>query len=184
MEKDKFEKERSGQEMKMQELPARENVVTEEISSALRDARLIPDCAERTLSVLFYKFQFEFERPSDTCSMIEDKESIQKDFETLKDQLEIEHLYDSSIKSTLSACSKCLTKGDFRKVYDGLRELLEQIRPVDMDLMLKYMSKNKKGEYCIRDKDVIILLGGTGNITYQDMRTYSWHRFIIWLLSF
>lgn len=135
----------------------------EKIENSLQDVQnTMPECAEKTLCILFYKFQFEQLKQESAISMIQDKQSIQTDFERLHDQLNEENLYDVATEASLTRCKDYFDGGHYREVYDELGELLGQIRPIDMDLMLTYISKNGEGELKIRDKDVVILLGGTG----------------------
>jgi signal recognition particle GTPase len=119
----------------------------------------MPLCAEKLLLELLYFFEYEKTKKTD-ASLLENPEAVAKQ---LEDQLRAENLYsDTEIKGSLK---KLLTAIREVNADDGLifvDEILEQIRPLEIDALLESVDVSRKFSNVIKDKDVILLLGVSG----------------------
>ena len=129
----------------------------------------MPDCAEKSLSILWIHFeseQFRIKLTSTVESFLTIGD-INVVFNKLKTQLQIEGLKDRFVRQTMEKievqfADKNYDPNQAKELSDDFFQILKQIQPVDLDLMLHYIDKAISEAEKIKNKDILLLLGGTG----------------------
>lgn len=129
----------------------------------------MPDCAEKSLSLLWIHFESEQFRIklNNIVESFLTIENVNVVFNQLKIQLEIEGLNDRFVKQTMRKIDAQFVDGGYdpkqtKELSDDFFQILKQIQPVDIDLMLNYIDKALTAAENIKNKDILLLLGGTG----------------------
>ena len=124
----------------------------------------MPECAEKTLVLLYVNYKCECDRPLNVNPLIEDKSVIFGMLSKLSEQLEIENSGQALLASAKHVAAMVNNSVDESDILEKLQQLVTEIRPLDLDLMLDYIEKNSDGAELIENKDIIILLGGSGRL--------------------
>ena len=130
--------------------------------NSLSSVERIPICAEKTLVHLYIHFKFECKRSIGTNPVIEDTDVIQTMLKTLKQELGNERFGQKVLESVDQISSMVRNNHKATEICSKVKSVLKEIRPLDLDLMLDYIEKNSQSGQKISNKDIIILLGGSG----------------------
>lgn len=142
---------------------SREEIELSKIYDEYEYARMkLPECAEKSLLLLVLHFQ-ALGKYGESKSLLS-KEQLYTVFSRFKMQSETEKLVDRNVKNRIRKIEKALQpeKLDIRYLREESFNLLENIRPIDTDLLLQLVDKSKKAGEKIKGKDTILLLGTTG----------------------
>lgn len=125
----------------------------------------LPECAEKSLGILRAHIGTHIiaEKPENAPMLLTQEQMIGV-FDRLKLQLKEEQLQDRQVSVYLGKITNLLNKPKLQ--YDDLSNvlfsLMKYIQPVDLDYILQVVDKTKEATGNIKDKDIILLLGGTG----------------------
>jgi GTP-binding protein EngB required for normal cell division len=135
----------------------------ETIQESFKRATQMPDCAEKNLSMLYLHFQLKVKRGN---SELLAQEEIIKAWASFKDQWRIENVDCNISEYEMERIETALAPGNidanFKFLADEFLIILKKIQPLDMELMIQLIDKTKAAAKKIENKDIILLLGGTG----------------------
>lgn len=119
----------------------------------------VPVCAEKYLVQLQMHFEMEKLKSQSEFSLISDPKTLVLE---IKKQLEIENLgFDvKEIDKLLLILSK--EKIDAEDALDSISEILEIIRPLDVESLRQSVKESIESSKIIANKDIILLLGVSG----------------------
>ena len=137
------------------------------LESYAQIAKTMPECSERSILLLQTHFEHELKKhkrgDKKSLSLIKD-EQIKPIIENLKKQLETDSVGNKSIINSISKLELLIEnhRANLDDICDNISNILQEIRPLDVEQMLELLDKTKEKTEFIRDKDVILMLGGTG----------------------
>jgi len=135
--------------------------------------RDVPDCYDKTISLLQLHFEYE-KRNSESDSALESKliDDLANALDVLKKQLGDDNLYEGAVKILHSKLTKLIApnkiRSQIRKIIEELQRLVDTVRPLDLDLTMELIERSRRSATVVQDRDVVLLLGGTGNRSLFD----------------
>ncbi|CAF4908972.1 unnamed protein product, partial [Rotaria sp. Silwood1] len=142
-------------------------ITKENLSNMYTNFSSLPSCSERhIIGLLFY-----VSLKCATKSIIFDcnikvPDEIEKEMMTeidcLRQRLKIEELQSELIQNLVETCSIYLKNEDWKSALVNLRKLLKLVSPLDIRELTRLVGKVDDATKLIKDKAIILLLGGTG----------------------
>ncbi len=132
---------------------------------------ILPECAEKSLSLLLAHFEYEFLKQKDeqkiylNLAPLLNAEQVEIVLLRLKKQLDLEGLSNKQVNSSLEKITKLTvthSKDSRKELVSEATKLLKYLQPVDLDLMQILMDKTESAAAYIKDKEIVLLLGITG----------------------
>lgn len=140
-----------------------------EIPSILFNAQHVlkemPDCAEKTLALLFIHFEVAklSVAKKDRISLL-DPDKLNAIFLLLQKQLQEEQLLDSLLQAKLGLIRPLLSEVvKDKEIADVLYQIKKHIQSIDAAVLLQYINNTLISADKIRDKNIILFLGETGS---------------------
>ncbi|CAF4554681.1 unnamed protein product, partial [Rotaria sp. Silwood2] len=145
-----------------------EYLITEEyLINMWNDSSQLPPCSEKyIISLLFYiSLKLANKTMISRCKIKvpnEIEQEIMKEFDCLKEMLRIEELQSGEFHNIIERCSVYLRNESWKNAFTDLRKLLKEVRPLDIQELIRLIAKVNDAAKLIKDKEIILFLGGTG----------------------
>jgi ribosome biogenesis GTPase A len=135
-----------------------DKIILSSFSCLQDDIKALPNCAEKSLLELIYLLKNEEKYSSDDVQ----ESSHIKEFQNLQIALKKEGLNTVTNLNYINSIEISLRYSDNRGAIVTLNKLLENIRDVNIQEIVRLISENNKALEIIKDKNVYLLIGLTG----------------------
>jgi len=141
--------------------------MTLRLKSLYENYHLMPDCVERSLQALIYYSLLMTLKNKEVLSKIQIPENLDKEitqaFENFKNRIRAEDNYISNVDHKLQRWQAKIDRGEFESLKEECTLTMNELRPLNIQELLKLLKEGEKTVDLIQNEDVILLLGGTGS---------------------
>ncbi|CAF1013256.1 unnamed protein product [Didymodactylos carnosus] len=128
----------------------------------------MPPCSEKSIISLIYYISLKLADESilsDKTIQVPDQieETIQKELDDLTGRLKAEKQDSEKVKNFLEQCRVHVKILNWSLAKPNLEMLLKELKPFDIQDMLRLIKKTDESAELITGQDIILLLGGTGS---------------------
>lgn len=134
----------------------REKRLEHECEILCEDLPRMPDSAEKSVVELVRYFQQRFMKDFNASAV---KYSIDDSLKKLHNQLQRQKMLSKQIRANLKDLHAYIPRQDYVSILRTLKNILKEIRPLNVREVQRLVSKTEKAAEVIRDKDVTVLIG-------------------------
>jgi len=129
----------------------------------------IPYCYDKSISLLQLHFALEsINSDSDDKMELKLIDDLTDFLGALKKQLDDDSIFGGDVQTLHTMLSKYIETNNKMRIIETLQRFADTVRPLDLDFTMKLIEQAKRSAIILHDRDVVLLLGGTGIVMVFD----------------